>query len=362
MRIGIPDLDRFDIHRGIGRATTTIVDCWSRWGHEVVSLQVLRTRVPVVRNFAWGLSGSVDDVDVILVPDLLDAGLLCFASRRIPSVVMIHDFGALDCDADRLDATSLTGPLYHWSLLGASQATLVTTVSDFTRDRLLLYKPQLAQKAVTVHYGVDHSVFYPRARGAARRFVQQRGVQIPAKAFVLIYVGAEYRRKNVTTLLAAFSTVRRRLPGALLVKVGAAYSLEDRQRTEDAITSHELQHGRDIQLVEDADDELLAHLYNAAHVFVSASLYEGFGLPLVEAMASGLPCVVSNAGALPEVGGDAALYVDPDDAAGFADRMEEVARSQHDDLAARALERAAQFDWQKTAQGILRVLKAAAGG
>jgi glycosyltransferase involved in cell wall biosynthesis len=103
-------------------------------------------------------------------------------------------------------------------------------------------------------------------------------------------------------------------------------------------------------------------LYSGSDVFVTASKYEGFGLPLLEAMACGLPCVVSNAGALPEVGGDAALYVDPEDAVGFADRMEEVAGSEHDHLVERALDRAAQFDWEKTAHGILDVLERAPDG
>jgi glycosyltransferase involved in cell wall biosynthesis len=103
--------------------------------------------------------------------------------------------------------------------------------------------------------------------------------------------------------------------------------------------------------------EDLPALYAGAACFVFPSLYEGFGLPVLEAMASGAPVVCSNASSLPEMAGDAALMVDPSNTAGFASAIERVLadgdlRSQ---LCARGLRRSAQFTWERTARQTMEV-------
>ncbi|MFH1486109.1 MAG: glycosyltransferase family 1 protein, partial [Chloroflexota bacterium] len=101
-------------------------------------------------------------------------------------------------------------------------------------------------------------------------------------------------------------------------------------------------------------DELLM-LYNAASLFVFPSLYEGFGMPPMEAMACGTPVISSNASCLPEVLGDAAIYLDPLDVEGWASAIERVSgdEMERDDLRRRGLERAAAFSWAKTAEQTL---------
>lgn len=347
--------------RGIGRSILSLVNYWRSWGHEVVPLQVRRPHLPLLRNFPWRLAGAIDELDVVFFPEPVAAGALHFFSSRVPTVVTVHDLGVLDCEADRIDATFLTGMLYKWSFGGLRHATLVTTDSNFTRQRLQHYNSKLTHKATPVLLGVDHSIFYPRDRGMARQFMRQRDIDIPDEAYVIIYAGAEYRRKNIATLLAAFSLVRDRLPGVMLVKVGAAHSREDRRRTENDIIRHGLQVGRDIQIVEDVDDESLAYLYSSADVFVSTTLYEGFGLPLLEALACGLPAVVSDVGSLPEVGGDAVDYVAPLDENGFAETIIEVSSRPRKVSRSRSIAQAGCFSWEKTAQGMLDVLIEAIG-
>ena len=362
MRIGIPDLDRFDIHRGIGRTVTTLASIWRKWGHEVISLSPRRSGLPVFRNVLWGLESPVSNLDAMFLGDLRGAELLFFIANEVPTVTMVHDVGGIDCADDRAEATLLSGPALRLSLLAARRSTHLVSVSDFTAERLQRYAPGLASRLSTVHSGVDRAVFYPRDRRGSRAAFRRTGLPLEDADFVAIYAGAEYARKNLARLIEAFAMLKARRPHAKLLKVGAAHSAAARAHTKTASERSGLVPGREIVFVEDVDDNALAELYSGSDVFVTASKYEGFGLPLLEAMACGLPCVVSNAGALPEVGGDAALYVDPDDAMGFADRIEEVARSQQDDLVGRAVARAAEFDWEKTAQAILRVLEAAAGG
>jgi glycosyltransferase involved in cell wall biosynthesis len=106
-------------------------------------------------------------------------------------------------------------------------------------------------------------------------------------------------------------------------------------------------------------DEQLIELYRGATVFVFPSRYEGFGLPVLEAMACGCPVISSNASSLPEVAGEAALLVEPWDVDGFASVMERVLTDPalQADLRKKGLERAAQFSWDKTARETIAVYR-----
>jgi glycosyltransferase involved in cell wall biosynthesis len=111
------------------------------------------------------------------------------------------------------------------------------------------------------------------------------------------------------------------------------------------------------------DDADLPALYSAAAVFVYPSLYEGFGLPPLEAMACGTPVISSNAASLPEVVGDAALLVDPTDTTALAQALHAVLSqpSLHADLRKRGLSQAARFSWQRCAAETLGAYQAALG-
>jgi len=107
--------------------------------------------------------------------------------------------------------------------------------------------------------------------------------------------------------------------------------------------------------------EELAQWYGAAAVFVYPSVYEGFGLPALEAMACGTPVIVSNASSLPEVVGDAGAQVDPHDTAQLAETLAEILQSsrRREQMAAAGLRRAASFTWDKAAEQIMRVYRQA---
>lgn len=109
------------------------------------------------------------------------------------------------------------------------------------------------------------------------------------------------------------------------------------------------------------DDDTLAALYSGARGFIYPSLYEGFGLPVLEAMASGCPVICSNAASLPEVAGDAALLVDPHAPADLAAAMERVAQDDavRRQLIAEGLSRAKEFSWARTAKKTLTVFEKA---
>jgi alpha-1,3-rhamnosyl/mannosyltransferase len=157
-------------------------------------------------------------------------------------------------------------------------------------------------------------------------------------------VGRVEPRKNQVAALRAVE----RLPDLLLVSAGAVA---------DAAMGAELRASprcRQLGRLPDADVEAL---YASAEVLVFPSLYEGFGLPVLEAMRRGLPVVASRASSLPEVGGDAAVYVaDPSDAAALASAIE-TALADRERLRALGLERAAGFTWDRTAAGVAEVIR-----
>jgi glycosyltransferase involved in cell wall biosynthesis len=171
-----------------------------------------------------------------------------------------------------------------------------------------------------------------------------------------LFVGTLEPRKNLPLLLEAFAQVRGELDAELLI-VGARGWLEQpifaaRDRAGLAQAAH---------FLGTLSEDELAVLYSHAGVFVLPSLYEGFGLPVLEAMACGAPVVTSNAGPLPEVAGDAAILLPPDNPDRWARAIIDVLREPHraQDLRQRGFARASAFSWQRAAQATREVYREA---
>jgi glycosyltransferase involved in cell wall biosynthesis len=175
---------------------------------------------------------------------------------------------------------------------------------------------------------------------------------------VLLHVGHTDFYKNLEGCLAVLARVRRRGIEARFVHVGAP--LRPRQR---ALGEH-LGVLRHVQEVGHVPFEILRAIYGAADVLLFPSWYEGFGWPPLEAMASGLPVVCSNAGALPELVGDAARTAAPEDMDGLADAVGEVLGDPRlaADLRARGVQRAASFRWESTAARVADVYDSVRAG
>jgi glycosyltransferase involved in cell wall biosynthesis len=208
----------------------------------------------------------------------------------------------------------------------ARRARLVITVSEFSRREL---RELLGVDAAVVPGGVDER-FTP---AAAPR---------PDRPYVLT-VASRTARKN----LGALEECARRLQasGIEVLAVGG-----DRPQFRDEGGASAL---RSLGHVPDED---LPGLYAGAQCFVLPSLYEGFGLPCIEAMACGTPVVASNAGALPETCGGAAVLVDPNDPTAIADAVERAIGDER--LGSAGLARAAQFSWDRTAREVDALLRA----
>jgi glycosyltransferase involved in cell wall biosynthesis len=203
---------------------------------------------------------------------------------------------------------------YRRPILEAQQ---VITISEHARRTILDRYPRDPEHVHAIHLAVDHAAFTPDGR--------------PRESF-LLYPANAWPHKNHARLFGAFAEVRRERPDLRLVLTGVGH---ERLALPEGVESK----GR-VPL-----DELVA-LYRSAAAVVYPSLYEGFGIPCVEAMACGAPVAAANVASLPEVCGDAAVYLDPTSVASIADAIRRVL----DDPPPGGIEQAAKFTWENCAR------------
>jgi glycosyltransferase involved in cell wall biosynthesis len=230
-------------------------------------------------------------------------------------------------------------------------AAAVITTSHASRDQLLAAYGLPGDRVAVVPLGVDHQRFRPGLRG---------GRELAGGPYVL-FVALLHPRKNFDAVRRAVADLARAgLPHRLVI-VGRLPPDRAAQEFERRATA-ELDGAPDrVIRLRDLPDEQLAALMAGADVFCLPSLFEGFGLPVLEAMACGTPVVVSNAGALPEVVADGGLVVEPEPAAvSSAVRRVVTDPGLSERLRHAAFERAQSFSWERTAAGWVEVLSAVA--
>jgi glycosyltransferase involved in cell wall biosynthesis len=241
--------------------------------------------------------------------------------------------------------------------LAARRATRVLTVSESSKRDILRFVNIPADKIDVIYNAYDERFgIEPREEDMVR--VRER-YQLHDE-FVL-YAGTVKPHKNVERLIEAFGLVRKHGLGHLkLVLIGDEISEYAALRR--AVHSHQLH--KYVRFLGYLPEETLAVMYRLAGVFVFPSLYEGFGLPPLEAMASGTPVVTSNVSSLPEVAGDAAVLVDPYDPQSIAGGIERVLgdASLRQELRAKGLARAKQFSWETSVRRVREIYQQAARG
>jgi len=226
----------------------------------------------------------------------------------------------------------------------ARRARKVVTVSKFSARELIELFGLSAEQIAVIPNGVSEE-FFPRQDDEAFMALKRR-IGLASERF-LLFVGGADPRKNHRLVLEAASMIRPHLEGRTLVLAGSAThpfgSYEETAKSyrlmDCVLCPGRLSQG-DLQL-----------LYSHADIFLFPSLYEGFGMPVLEAMACGVPVITSRTTALGEVAGDAALLVDPDNARELADRMIELLESEslRASLKAKGFARITEYTWARAA-------------
>jgi len=231
-------------------------------------------------------------------------------------------------------------------LEAVARAARVITSSHAT-EKLLISRAQVPpEKLRVIPLGVDipSVVISPDERRRERERI------LGGPGEMLLSVGVIQTRKNTLNMLKALKT----LPAEykLVLSGGNGYGSE---AIHEFIRNESL--GGRVILLGHTDDAQLARLYQAASVFLFPSFEEGFGIPVLEALANGVPVVTSNVSSMPEVGGEVALYVDPHDPADIAHKVVQAAEdvALRETLITKGRARAAEFTWRRTAEATLAV-------
>ena len=303
-----------------------------------------------LRRLAWGLPRLAGQMRC----DLLHFTYHAPFWTALPYVVTIHDVSYRTQwryhRARNVLLQNLLGALSAW------RARAVITVSAFCRAEIARVYPFLSDRLFVTPEAAD-SRWTPRPPAA----VAEARLRFGIVGRYLLWVGSVQPRKNPTRLVEAFlcatqedSSVQLVLAGNHATPLGAALQ----KRFAEAIRQ------RRIVLTGYVEDEALACLYSGCEAFVFPSLYEGFGLPVLEAMQCGAPVITSNTTALPEVAGDAALLVDPEDAEAIAAAIRRIIGEPElrATLRARGFARARQFSWEETARRTAEVYHLALAG
>jgi glycosyltransferase involved in cell wall biosynthesis len=228
-----------------------------------------------------------------------------------------------------------------------ARAAAVVTVSEFSKSQIASAFPVDPDKIHVIANGVDHARFRPdRVPNPATR---------PDEPF-LLYTGGRTPRKNVARIIEALAHVRRADPLSRLrlVLAGPVAAAEAGLR---AGAPSDLD-PKALDFTGFVDDETLADLYVAAEALIFPSLYEGFGLPILEAMATGTAVITSDGNACAEVAGDAAILVDPTSTAAIAAAISDVSSAPEavrTSRRRRGISRAATFRWERSARELVEL-------
>ena len=269
---------------------------------------------------------------------------------RVPYIITVHDLiRYFDMDGEETLIHSPNRRDRHYLNLdyeGIRKAMRIIAVSQSTKDDLMNCLDIPDEQISVVYEGIDHRLFQP---------VSHRIYNRP----YILFVGTEHPRKNFTTLLKAFSQLKSepRFKELKLVKVGNAggQEVDFRRQTMGVVESLNL--SSEVIFTDFVPETDLPAYYSGAGVFVLPSLYEGFGFPVLEAMACACPVITSNTSSLPEVVGEAGIMVDPHATDGLAQAMRRVFTDSElrDNMIRKGLEQSKRFSWEKAAEQTLEV-------
>jgi glycosyltransferase involved in cell wall biosynthesis len=309
-------------------------------------------RNPVV-NVAWHQIGlpflcKKRGYDILFLPA---------ANRRMPywvpcpTVGTVHDFSSTHVK-DKYDPARMIFIKKLTPIL-IRRLDMILTVSENSKKDIIDFCGIAEDRIVVTPNGVDVEVYNPLNRQESVAAIETKyKVERP---FILYVSRIEHPGKNHVTLIRAFNCFKDKTGAPhKLILAGSKWSRSDEVEK----VAEASPHVKDIRFIGFVDDADLPHLYRAAELFAFPSLYEGFGIPILEAMASGTPVICSNVSSMPEVAGDAALLFDPRDEFDMCSQMERIIvdREVREGCIEKGLIRAQNYSWAETAIRTLDVI------
>lgn len=245
--------------------------------------------------------------------------------------------------------------LKNWTAYSVKKAVKIITISEYSKKDIAGYYLISPDKIEVVYPGYDRKIYnnQPADKNRKNRLFKSLGI----KNDFILFTGTIQPRKNIERLIEAYKLVRREktLQLVLVGKKGWQY-----QPILDKIAKEGKQN---IIWTDYLANEELSVLYKNARCFILPSFYEGFGIPVIEAMASGCPAVVSNNSSLPEIAGEAAIRIDPDNPESIAEAILEAGynKRRREQMIKNGLKNIKRFDWAKSAVKIYQILRKTGG-
>jgi glycosyltransferase involved in cell wall biosynthesis len=274
----------------------------------------------------------------------------------VPSIISVMDLSFL-----RFPELFNKADLYqleHWTEYSVKKAKKVLTISNSSRNDIIKTYNVPEGKVKTIYPGIKESVsLVPHVFG-----MNQLKSKYHVSDNYILFVGTLQPRKNISRLIEAFAAslndvklstdLRKDLQLVVIGKKGWLY-----EEILEAPRKFGVE-GR-VKFLEGINDDELAIFYKHALCYVLPSLYEGFGLPVVEAMQHGCPVITSNISSLPEAGGEAALYVDPENVADISEKIVQVVSDKklREEMIAKGKKQVTKFSWEKAAKETLNVIQ-----
>ena len=278
------------------------------------------------------------NIDLFLSPD----GWMSLRTK-VPTLTVIHDLNF----EHAIDFLRPSHQRYMTRFFPrfARKATRIATVSEYSKQDIS-ETYGIDSKKIDVVYDGAHSFYRPRSEEEKKQTRQQ---YTDGKPFFL-YVGTISRRKNLTNILLAFDKYKDSHPSSeiQMLVVGSRYWWQD----ELAEAYDKMSHKADVHFIGHAESDVLARIMASAEALVYTSLFEGFGIPIVEAFCAETAVITSNVTSMPEVAGDAALMVNPLSVDEIAKAMGDIADNEdlRTELIMKGRQRKELFSWDRTAQ------------
>lgn len=269
---------------------------------------------------------------------------------RSKKVITVHDLGFKRFKKVYSFSQRIYAYFVHW--WAHKKADKIIVPSNFTKEELIQLYHTKEEKIKVIHEGYDKKIFnLNKDQEKIKQLLKKYKIEKP----YFLFVGRLEKKKNITNLIKAYSklfNLKLKISLPKLVLIGSpGFNYQEIASEIEKIKPLIYQIGY-IQVNE------LVHFYHGAEAFIFPSLYEGFGLPILEAMACGVPVIASNAGSIPEIGNEAALYFNPNKIEEITNTLKEFLTDKNlkHQLKEKGLKNIEKYSWGKCAQETIKVL------
>lgn len=323
------------------------------WTLGALSLEMLRLRPDVLFIPAHGLPLIHPKKSVVTIHDvgfLSDEAL--YSHEQTGYKVKFWDWLIQVLTLGRHHATSWD--YLDWSTkYSLKKARKITTNSNFSKQEIIKHYQTNKQKISVINHGCNLETYSLKvSEEHLHAVLETYGIERP----YIFYVGRLEKKKNIAKLIEAYALARQNfgVKHKLYLVGDASYGYDEIK-----YLIHEFAVDRYVTTTGWIEESHLPYIFKGADAFVFPSKYEGFGVPLLEAMAAGTPIAASNIASIPEIAGKAALYFNPDDAYDMAEKIANLLQNKSlaKDLIKKGLERSQDFSWEKCAKDTLEILE-----